>query len=277
MKRKIIKIDEDKCDGCGNCIPDCPEGALQMIDGKARLVSDLFCDGLGACIGNCPRGAISIEEREAEPYDEKRVMDQIAKGGPNVIKAHLRHLLGHGEVGLYKEAIAYLEERQLDVPSLDDAELKCLGTCPSSRPLHLGRREGETGKEGEASSMLGNWPIQLHLITPLAPYLHGADLLVAADCVAYSVPGFHHRFLHGKSLIILCPKLDTNQDSYLEKLMTMIEKNDIKTITVMKMEVPCCSGILSLVKEAVFCSKREVPIRQMTVSIRGDILSDMWI
>lgn len=277
MKRKIIKIDEEKCDGCGNCIPNCPEGALQMIDGKARLVSDLFCDGLGACMGECPRGAISIEEREAEPYDEKRVMDTIAPQGPNVIKAHLKHLLEHGENEYFQEALEYLREKDIYVPDMFKLAKSavCGGTCPSTISREV-KAEGAQEKT-EGASELTHWPVQLHLISPNAPFFKDADLLVAADCVPFSTPNFHSRFLKGKKLIIACPKLDSGQEEYLEKLKALIDDAKVNTITVMKMEVPCCSGILSLVQKAASMSERKVPIKQMTIGIKGDVLSENWV
>ena len=279
MKRNIIKIDEEKCDGCGNCIPNCPEGALQIIDGKARLVSDLFCDGLGACIGECPNGAITIEEREADAYSENRVMDQIVLGGPNVVKAHLRHLLEHNEHNLYKEAIEYLQDHEIIVPEMDDLkpERQCQGTCPGSMAKDLSIREAPTAEAGEASSELLNWPIQMHLVSPMAPYFKGADILLAADCVSYSVANFHSRFLKGKTLLIACPKLDTNKEIYIEKLRALVDVAKINTITLMKMEVPCCSGLMSLLKQAMVQATRKVPVKEITIGIKGEVLKEEWV
>lgn len=284
-KRKIIKIDEDKCTGCGECIPNCPEGALQMIDGKARLISDLFCDGIGACIGHCPEGAITIEEREAESYDEKKVMENIIKQGPNVIKAHLEHLKEHGEKEYLKEAIELLKAKNIDIPGgiIDTGEkhvdTKQFSGCPGARVMDFSAG-GETGTEeetGKRSSQLRQWPIQLHLVPPHAPYFKGKDVVLAADCVAFSVADFHKDFLAGKSLAIACPKLDSDQEIYIEKIIAMMDEVKINTLTVMTMEVPCCTGLLMIAKQAAGRAQRKVPLKHIVVSIKGDILKEEWV
>ena len=193
MKRKIITIDEDACTGCEECIPNCPEGAIQIIDGKARLISDLFCDGLGACLGHCPEGAITIEEREAEPYDERKVMKNVVKGGVNVIKAHLQHLQEHDQQDFLQEATQYLQDNQIEVPDNfgQDTIAKDSGSkhshghghagCPGARMIDFSANKSsqDEGKEvdnqGSRPAQLRQWPIQLHLISPLAPYFKGAD------------------------------------------------------------------------------------------------------
>jgi ferredoxin len=277
MKRKIIHIDEDMCDGCGECIPECPEGAIQIIDGKARLVSDLFCDGLGACLGSCPNDAITIEEREAEPYDERLVMERIVEGGPSLIEAHLRHLKDHGATDYLQEAVSYLEENGIDVPTITGGEAHaCAGTCPGREARTLETTEGEE-RAASTASRLGHWPVQLHLLSPIAPYFKEADVLLVADCVAYALAGFHDRFLAGKSIAIACPKLDSNKDAYIEKLRLMIDEAKINTLTVIKMEVPCCSGIVRLAQEAASRASRKVPIKSITVSIRGEIIDEKWL
>lgn len=276
MKRKIITIDEDLCTGCGDCIPNCPEGAIQIIDGKARLVSDLFCDGLGACIGTCPEGAISIEEREAEPYDEAVVMERIAAGGPNVIRAHLDHLTAHGATAYYREALAYLERAGIPVPQ-EERQNTCAGTCPGSAPAAFSASSPSGDQGGRRPSQLTHWPVQLHLVSPVAPYFDGADILVAADCVAYTLGDFHKDFLKGKKLVIACPKLDTGKEIYLEKIRRMIDEGNINTLTVMLMEVPCCTGLLSLVQQAASEAARTVPIKKIVVGIKGDILEERWL
>jgi ferredoxin len=285
MKRKIINIDAEKCNGCGLCIPNCPEGALQMIDGKARLISDLFCDGLGACIGHCPEGAITIEEREAEPYDEKKVMGNIIKQGPNVIKAHLEHLKDHGEKEFLKQAIEALKEKNIEIPEgiIDKEEKgpehKHFAGCPGARVMDFSEGEGPAGgsEEGERSSQLRQWPVQLHLVPPTAPYFQGADVVLAADCTAYALADFHKDHLKGKALAIACPKLDSEQEIYKEKIIAMIDEAKINTLTVMIMEVPCCYGLLALAKEAAVRAKRKVPIKAVTVGIKGGILSEEWV
>ncbi|MGE5350517.1 MAG: ATP-binding protein, partial [Acidobacteriota bacterium] len=243
MKRKVVKIDEDLCDGCGVCIPNCAEGALQLIDGKARLISDLFCDGLGACLGHCPQGAIEIEEREAEAYDEKKVMDYIVKGGRNVILAHLMHMKEHNELGYLKEALEYLRENGLEVPaefSLQQSPSHHAG-CPGSRTVEIERhQEGKREESPRRESVLRQWPVQLHLLNPSASYFNNADLLLAADCTAFAAADFQQDYLDGKTLAIACPKLDQGKDIYLKKLQMMIEVSGIRSITVLIMEVPCC-------------------------------------
>lgn len=223
-KRKIIKIDENKCNGCGLCIPNCPEGALQIIDGKARLISDLFCDGLGACIGTCPLGAITIEEREAQSYDERKVMENIVKQGENTIKAHLKHLKDHGEKGYLREAIWFLEEKGINVPEefkVVSSVQKTFVGCPGVKAVDFGKDKKTS--EGENLSYLKQWPIQLHLVSPMAPYFQGRDVIISADCVAYALGDFHSGYLKGKALAIACPKLDVNQDVYIEKIKMLVD------------------------------------------------------
>jgi len=280
VERDIIKIDEKKCNGCGLCVPGCPEGALQIIDGKARLISDLFCDGLGACIGECPEGAISIEKREAEPYDERKVMENIVKAGANTIKAHLKHLKEHGEEGFLKEATDYLKENGIEVPNLDEDEggggTAC--GCPGAAMQDFSDKKSEAqAPVGEVPSELRQWPVQLHLVPPNAPYFQGADLVLAADCVAYALGGFHSKFLQGKSLAIACPKLDSNQDIYSEKIKSLIDDAKINTLTVITMEVPCCHGLLALAKKAAGEASRKIPLKHVVVGIQGDVKSEDWI
>jgi Pyruvate/2-oxoacid:ferredoxin oxidoreductase delta subunit len=274
MKREIIKIDEEKCTGCELCIPNCPEGAIQIIDGKARLISDLFCDGLGACIGHCPEDAITVEVREAEPYNEKQVMENIVKQGENTIKAHLLHLREHGEEGYLKEAYEVLEEKGIEV-SLDESHQHVHSGCPGSRSMEFSSPEESADTSGEKRpSELTQWPIQLHLIPPMAPHFQGRDILLSADCVAFSVGDFHRDHLKGKSLMIACPKLDSGQDVYVDKLTALIDNANIKSLTVLTMEVPCCSGLVSIAQEAASKASREVPIKWIVVSVRGEIIRE---
>ncbi len=279
--RSIIKIKEEKCNGCGLCIPNCPEGALQVIDGKARLISDLFCDGLGACLGYCPEGAIEIIEREAEPYDEYQVMENIVKQGDNVIKAHLLHLKEHGEKELFNQALDYLREHDYKIPQDIESESPCLHTyeqsgCPGSKAMDFREQIDEIESTVKIKSQLRQWPVQLHLVSPRAPYFENADLLLAADCVAYALGNFHSDYLKGKSLTIACPKLDEGQDVYLEKLKDLIETAKINTLTVMIMQVPCCMGLLQLAKLAITQSKRKIPLKFIVVGIQGEILKEEW-
>lgn len=272
MKRKIIKIDEEKCNGCGQCIPDCPEGALQLIDGKARLVSDLFCDGLGACIKTCPQGAMSTEEREAEPYDEYKVMENVVKGGANVIKAHLEHLKEHGEDKLHEQAIDFLRKNSYEIPETTEEKLSC--GCPGTmqKDLSKERKISQKPQAVNTQSELNNWPIQLKLINPNAPYLKNADLVIAADCTAFSYPNFHQKFLRNKVLIMLCPKLDSDLVVYVEKLANILEKQDINSITLVHMEVPCCGGVEMIIKEAMQKSGKNIMVKDYTVSINGELV-----
>ncbi len=282
-KREIIKIDQDKCTGCGECIPNCPEGALQIIDDKARLISDLFCDGLGACIGHCPEGAISIEEREAEMYNEKRVMENIIKQGENVIKAHLEHLKEHNAHAYLKEAIDFLKEKNIEIPvqgMMPGGHMHPDGSgCPGAKVIDFRAEEASsTGSEAalKAESQLRQWPIQLHLVSPLAPYFQGADVLLVADCVAYAMGSFHQDFLKGKSIAIACPKLDQSHDAYVEKIKSLFDAAKINTLTVLIMEVPCCRGLLEMAKEAAAASQKKVPVKAIVVNLKGEILSEEW-
>ncbi len=323
MRREIITIDEEKCDGCGLCVPNCPEGALQIIDGKARLVSDLFCDGLGACIGHCPQGAITIEEREAEKYDERTVMENIVRQGENVIQAHLEHLEEHGQREYVKEAIQYLIERDLDIPEEFRTVTSMVGSvegtaagdltrhvqsrgdsasatasprsesrahghettasrqsealacgCPGSQVIDL-REVEELDPSGEQAikrpSRLRQWPVQIMLVSPFAPYLKNAELLIAADCVPFAYADFHDELLNGKVLLVGCPKLD-DANYYTEKLTRIFKDNDIGSITIVHMEVPCCFGLGNIVQSAAEASGKNIPIEDVTISVRGERL-----
>jgi NAD-dependent dihydropyrimidine dehydrogenase PreA subunit len=303
MKRDILKIDEELCNGCGQCVPNCHEGALQVIDGKVRLVSELMCDGLGACIGHCPEGAITIETREAEPYNETRVMEQMMNKGKNTIIAHLKHLKDHGETGFVHEGVSFLkrhsseldfniEEVKMEVHNHGKAmpteqpvnnhvsqHVHAGGGCPGSRTMIINKASDSDANvmNTEQPSELRQWPVQMHLVNPGAPYFRSADLLLAADCVAFSVGSFHNKHLKGKSLAIACPKLDQGTDTYVEKLAAMIDVSKINTITVMMMEVPCCGGLLQMVRTAQSKTSRNVPVKKVIVGINGEVLSEDWV
>lgn len=276
MLRKIIEIDEEKCDGCALCIPGCPEGALQLIDGKAKLVSDIYCDGLGACLGHCPQGAITVIERDADDYDEHKVIDHILKQGEDVLHNHLEHLKEHGEEEVLLQAKKYLADLDRSVQELDMFQPKPSG-CPGSRNMSFNPVTESNDAEVNVPSALGHWPVQMHLISPMAPQYAGSDLVLAADCVAYSVGDFHQKFLKGKSLAIACPKLDQNQDIYFEKLKHLIDDAKINTLSVLIMEVPCCSGLLNLAQRAVQSAARKVPLKAVVVGVRGQILQEQWM
>lgn len=259
MKRDIITIDENKCNGCGECIPACPEGALKLVDGKVKLVNDLFCDGLGACIGDCPVGAIKIEQIDAEPYDEYKVMENIINGGNSLIQAHLKHLKDHGQQEYLDQAMEYLEQKNLFIPDLDTQT----------------NRKKTSEEHVNAVSLLNNWPIQLMLMNQDAPYFKNADLLISADCAPFSYQDFQQRFLKDKTLIMFCPKFDENVDAYVEKLTYIFKTKNIQSITIVHMAVSCCSGIEIIVKRALENlqdSQKDIVLKNYTISIAGEIL-----
>ena len=231
--RKVVRIDEEKCTGCGVCIPACAEGALRIVEGKARLVGDRYCDGLGACLGECPEGAITIEDREAELFDEHAV----------------KHQTEHHSHG--KET------------------LPC--GCPSASVTRLERREtGTSSREStHQESLLGNWPVQLTLVPPGAPFLQGADVVLAADCVPFTYAGFHQDFLRDHALLVACPKLD-DFEAHLTKLAEILRRSKVKSITVVRMEVPCCSGLTHMAEEAIRLSGNKMPLGEVIIGIKGD-------
>ncbi|TVQ90698.1 MAG: 4Fe-4S ferredoxin [Bacteroidetes bacterium] len=303
MKRTIIKIDEELCNGCSLCVDGCHEGALQMIDGKARMISDLYCDGLGACIGDCPVGAITLEMREAEPYDEIKVMDRISPNGEATVIAHLNHLIDHNQTEFVEQGIQYIIDKKLDVDlrklknyTSEEKETETPnkeekmeihahngGGCPGSRMMSFDRPEAATAAATSTAtsiaqpSELRQWPVQLHLVNPQAPYFQNADVLMAADCVAFSMGNFHSKYLKGKGLAIACPKLDQGKEIYIDKLTAMIDHARINTLTVMVMEVPCCSGLLQMAKMASEKASRKVPVKALVVGLDGEIRSEEWM
>jgi Pyruvate/2-oxoacid:ferredoxin oxidoreductase delta subunit len=230
--RKIVHIDEAKCNGCGECIPSCAEGALQILNGKARLAAEKYCDGLGACLGECPQDAISIEVRPADEFDERAVTD---------------HLAGQGN-------------RQAPY------------ACPSVAVAQFAEG-GHPAQSVAEPSRLANWPVQLTLVPPGAPFLKGADVVLAAQCVPFAHAGFHRDFLGGRSLVIACPKLDDFR-AHLAKLTEVFGKSDIRSLTVVHMEVPCCSGLSYMAKEALKLSGRDVPFRDVTIGVQGGIKAE---
>ncbi len=253
--RKIIRIDESKCDGCGLCVPSCAEGAIRIVDGKARLVSETYCDGLGACLGECPRGAISMEDREAEAFDQEAAERHVktASSAPPSGTAALapRAAASHGQAHS--------------------------GGCPGAAARALLARESAVPPDSadglpEIASRLGNWPVQLMLLPVRAPFYQGADVLVAADCVPFAYADFHRRFLTGKAVAVGCPKLD-DVSVYREKLVRIFSENDIRSVHVVFMEVPCCSGLVHLVREALAACGKAIPASATRISLRGEILS----
>lgn len=244
-KRKIVHIDEEKCDGCGLCVPSCQEGAIQIIDGKARLVAENLCDGLGDCLGECPQDAITIEEREAEPFDEKAVEEHLQK-------------INSSDSG---------ESTEEDLPC----------GCPSSQVRTLAKGEKEVaGEDADADadaapSFLRQWPVQLALLPPKAKFLQGAPLLIAADCAPFAYGNFHRDFIKGNAVAVGCPKLD-DTDAYLEKLVQVFRQNEIEKVTVVIMEVPCCGGLQRLVEKALDRSGKEIPAEVVVISPEGEVV-----
>lgn len=270
--RKIITINEELCNGCGECITGCPEGAIALVDGKAKLTSDIYCDGLGACLGECPTGAISITEREAAPYDEKLVIANIVKQGPTAVQQHLQHLQEHGETEYLKQAMEFLNT------PIATTEKHC--GCPGSTTRSFGNKASNAQRPQEGispKSALTHWPVQMHLIQPTSAHFQGSDVVLSADCVAFSLGDFHGRFLNGKTLAIACPKLDDGQDVYRSKITALIDQAKINTLTVMIMQVPCCGGLLQLALTAAKEASRRIPIKAIVVGVEGDILKEDWV
>lgn len=248
--RKIVKIDEEKCDGCGQCIVDCAEAALEIVDGKARMVKESFCDGLGACLGSCPVDAITIEQREADGFDEEAVEQRIAE---------------------LKEA-EKTATQAAQSPGL--AQLAC--GCPGSSVRTLDPSPvADDPTSCQRPSQLGQWPLQLTLVPPTAPFLREADVLLVADCVPFAMADFHERFLRGRPIVIGCPKLDDAQ-SYVDKLSAMIEQAPLRSLTILHMEVPCCSGLCGITQAALegVASAARIPIKEVTISTDGRVISE---
>lgn len=303
MIREIVTIDEELCDGCGLCVPACHEGALKIVNGKARLVADVYCDGLGACLGHCPRGAIKIERREAEEFDEAAVERHLAQdktvAKPETLGCPSQHLpstvasRGNGSGNPVSQATKH--ELKPVEPSAHQPHHHA-GGCPGSRFTRFERpidrlkacptvddrlRIDHTQPEQAAGpretapaqiSELTHWPVQLRLLSPEAPVLTEAKLLVAADCVPVAYPDFHRDFLRDRAVVIACPKLDDPR-GYVEKLEAMIRRNNLREITVVHMEVPCCQGILNMVFEALQRAEACVPVVDVVIGIRGEVLS----
>lgn len=281
MKRTVIEIDEEFCDGCGLCAGGCHESAIQIIDGKARLVGDSLCDGLGACVGECPRGAISVIEREAEAYDEREVIDRIAPKGQATLAAHLKHLRDHGQDTWLAQGIAALKEKGIVIPGFESARPAAAahagghvsGGCPGSMARSF--PSGASAPAGGLASRLEQWPVQLHLINPRAPFFRGADILVAADCTAFACGAFHQALLAGRRLVIACPKLDSGKEIYVDKIRALAEESGAASITVAIMDVPCCGGLKRIVDEAMAASSVATPVNTVVVSSQGGALT--WL
>ncbi len=255
MIREIVKIDEEKCNGCGDCVPGCAEGAIQIIDGKAKLLAENLCDGLGACLGTCPMDAITIEKRAADEFDEEAVEAHLGKAhAPQAAAA------AHGG-GCPSAAI-----RSFEAPKPAHHG----GGCPSSRLMNFDQKAEAEQESGSRQSQLRQWPVQMSLVPPTAPFLKNSDLLLAADCAPFAYADFHKDLLKGKALLIGCPKLDDGK-AYLEKLTAMIQQNDLQRLTVVHMEVPCCSGLIAIAQQAIAASGKDVPFETIRIGIQGDI------
>jgi NAD-dependent dihydropyrimidine dehydrogenase PreA subunit len=262
--RNIIEIDEELCDGCGECVPSCAEGALQIVNGKARLMSDVLCDGLGACLGECPTGALKVIQRDAPEFDEAAVEAHLGKPAP--VRPHAVPMAAPMSQATTMAAM---------VPD-GAGHHGCPGSAVRVFPL-IDKTPVAASTPFSASatgSKLRQWPVQLHLVPPTAPFFQGRDVLLAADCVPVAVADFHQSFLDGRGLAIACPKLDQHLDVYVAKLTAMIDEAHISSLTVAIMEVPCCGGLLQMAMQAQAAATRKVPIRLVKIGIRGDIITD---
>lgn len=254
MTRKIIRIDESKCTGCGLCIPNCAEGSLEIRDGKAVLVKEALCDGLGACLGHCPEGALVIEEREAEAFDEELVEQRLEELGR---KPHEAEPLPCG------------------CPGSSVQSLKPRGGCPSAQVVSLGAKAG-AGQDApafEMASELTQWPVQLGLLPPNAPFFRGADLVLVADCVPFAYPNFHRDFLKGNAVAVACPKLD-NANAHFQKLIQVFRQGGLRSVAVVRMEVPCCGGLSGIAAEALKESGASIPVREVVIGRDGSVVGE---
>lgn len=278
--RDIIEIDEELCDGCGQCVPSCAEGALQVIRGKARLVSEVLCDGLGACLGHCPTGALKVIKRTAAGFDEAAVAQVTARHRDHRPAAATPHAGGcpGSRVQVFDE---HKPERPAASPARHPANLGFIGfkpQAPAPVPLQFHPAEppvpsaapASTRPSSSPASRLRQWPVQLHLLPPTAPFFNGRHVLLAADCVPVAVADFHESLLDGRSLAIACPKLDQHQEMYVEKLAAMMDDGGIESLQVAIMEVPCCAGLVRLAQQAAQRAQRKVPIEVTRFSIRGE-------
>lgn len=267
-----------------------------IIDGKVRMISELMCDGLGGCVNKCPHGAMTVVQVEAEPYDESATIAKLSRQGKNTVLAHLKHLKEHGETIYLQEGFEWLKRNggkvKFDAAAVIaevnsyEAFYEIMGSSMHTSPVSSGEQCGSAdvaiekpgsdsvGETPAAQSWLKNWPIHMNLINPSAASFRNFGMLFAADCVAFAMGDFHSRYLKGKSLAIACPKFDNSQDEYIEKLSLMLEKSNVNSITVMMMDVPCCAGLIHIVKQAVLWSQRKIPIRKITVSVNGEVIKD---
>ncbi len=260
--RTVVQIDEEKCDGCGQCVPGCAEGALKIVNGKAKLVSDVYCDGLGECLGHCPQGAITLVEREAEGFDKRAVEKRLAEKEKTDAD--------HGTAG--EKSKPRIPEGGIEIGNL---ACGCPGTLAKKlEPAREKIPEGTRNLEGfSPSSRLENWPVQIGLVPSSAPYLEGAELVISADCVPFAYADFHRRFLPGKVLLVGCPKFD-DVKAYTEKLAGIFRDRNIRSISIVHMEVPCCNGLIQVVRRALEESGRSIPTTLYKVGVRGDFVEE---
>lgn len=260
MIRKIIKIDEDKCNGCGACTTICAEAALEIVNGKAKLVKDFLCDGMGACLDVCPVDALHVVEEETEGYDAKKAYEHVARtrGEESAKKVHGYDSINPDSSAKHQEPMmcgcpgSMMQDFRTDVPA---------DCCD----------EGSKKQESNLQSELRQWPTQLHLVSPMAPYFSNCDLVVSADCAPFAFANFHSKFLKGRSLAMFCPKLDDGQDVYVEKLATMFASQNVKSITVVRMEVSCCGGVEQIVRDAQQRAGTNIPVAVNVISVQGVI------
>jgi Pyruvate/2-oxoacid:ferredoxin oxidoreductase delta subunit len=253
--RNVVQIDEEKCDGCGQCVIACAEGAIQIVDGKARLVSERYCDGLGACLGECPQGAITVEQRPAEDYDVEATREHLKSIGRDPNDAHDPSKSGH-------------DQPHPPQVAAQQSHGHAHAGCPSAVARAFTPAASETRHTGQTSA-LGQWPVQLRLVPPNAPYFQGADLLVTADCVPFAYADYHADLLAGKAVVVGCPKLDDAQ-FYIDKLAAVLTASDIRSITVAVMEVPCCGGLVRIAREALAQSGKDISLEVATITVRGE-------
>lgn len=279
--RDIISIDEQLCDGCGECVPSCVEGALRIVDGKARVVAEVLCDGMGACVGECPTGALTVIQREAPEFDEAAAAALTGRrptDGEPVPETTVKQVRpGLAPDGSH-QGMSGCPGSRVQMFGEDDATASA---TPRVRVIPLQDRTPTASRPetvpSTSGSRLRQWPVQLHLLPPTAPFFRGKDVLLAADCVAVAVADFQAAFLDGRGLAIACPKLDQHLESYVEKLTAMVDHGGITLLTVAIMEVPCCSGLVRLAERALAAATRKIPLRLVKIGIRGDLLTDVII
>lgn len=266
VKRQIITIDEEKCDGCGACVPSCAEGALQIVDGKARLMKQSFCDGLGACLGECPQGALHVVEMAVDAYDETSLLNHLREISPALVDKHVAHLRAHGMASSYNPApVAVAACPSVRVAAGDDGRQTADGGRGVPIPL-FGAEAAQTPASARQPSELRQWPVQLHLVPIQAPFFNGADLALIADCVPFAAPNTHADFIKGHAIAIGCPKLDDGR-AYIAKLTQILRNNEIRSLAVVRMEVPCCGGLEFIAQQALAQSGKEIPIESVVVNI----------